>query len=212
MKQMNSNPGIMQIGPQRTADTPKQKEEPMIQTSDDQSKSFIKYLYHLRPTEFKVEDFVSVIDDSSLMDLEKNKELSPNTKLRILQRKLESQRKLNTELDGEQIDRPLPVFHGFKSGKNKGLVLDSRSASTASYQKKIRNFSASQNITSPKRPTNLMGRNSHMVIAVEPYEIGENLKTQPDGVIKAEIRLSQTTLVSPSEGKFLSTQVTSPDN
>ena len=62
-------------------------------STQDENKSFIKHLYNLRPTEFRVEEFVSVIDDPSLKELEKNRELSPNTKLRILQRKLEAQRK-----------------------------------------------------------------------------------------------------------------------
>ena len=44
------------------------------------------------------------------------------------------------------MERPLPVFHGFRSSINKGLVLDSKLVSTAGYQKKIRNFSANKKV------------------------------------------------------------------
>ena len=49
MKQMNSNPGIIQIGPCVKTQTPKKKEEPM-EDSETTSNNLIKYLYHLRPT------------------------------------------------------------------------------------------------------------------------------------------------------------------
>ena len=40
-----------------------------------------------------MEDYVQIIDDPGLQKLEKDRDLSPNTKLRILQRKLEMQRR-----------------------------------------------------------------------------------------------------------------------
>lgn len=78
------------------------------------------------------------------------------------------------------LERPLPVFHGFKSGQSKGLVLSSTSSQTADYQKKMRAFSASQHDSRRKRSSSQMRaatanrdfnhtQQAHMQVAVEDY-------------------------------------------
>ena len=63
-------------------------------TIDEESKRLIDHLYKVNKTDFKTEDFIPIMEDPLLKQKAGNRELSPTTKLRILQRKLASQRQI----------------------------------------------------------------------------------------------------------------------
>ena len=132
-------------------------------------------MYNLRPTEFKAEDFVAVMDDPSLKELEKKRELSPNTKLRILQRRLELDRKEVQVIEPTQVlERPLPVFTGFKHGKNKGLIMSSTSGQAEEYKKKMRSYSANKN--SRRQSANkIFGAPSNNAGSKELFSLNHNM-------------------------------------
>ena len=81
--------------------------------SERQNETLVQQLHMARPTKFKIGEYVKAFEGPTLQQIGKGRKLSPNTKLRILQRKLEEQRKLlaSNKID-DPLQSPLPVFEG----------------------------------------------------------------------------------------------------
>ena len=80
----------------------------------------VQNLHLGRSVKFKLQDYIRAFNDSTedLKELEESHgtvDLSPNTKLRIIQLKLESKRKLSLKISDTAIDamdRDIPIFEG----------------------------------------------------------------------------------------------------
>lgn len=98
------------------------KDEPPVDSIEvERSRQFINNLYVNRPTKFGLQEFIPKLQDKMLKELDDDKDLSPTTKLRVIQRQLELERQtsnvpLTSNFNG--IERPLPVFEGFKHDSN----------------------------------------------------------------------------------------------
>ena len=82
-----------------------------------------------------MEDYVQIIDDPGLQKLEKDRDLSPNTKLRILQRKLEMQRREQQRSHETSVaENPITYFDG-SATKNSPFVSSQRQQNEELNQK-----------------------------------------------------------------------------
>ena len=71
--------------------------KPATTTNQEQTQDYIEQLYSMQPEpEFRVKDYAPMLSDEVVVSElnERSRELSPQAKLRILQRKLENQRRL----------------------------------------------------------------------------------------------------------------------
>ena len=89
-----------------------------LTSQQEQTNDYIEQLYRMQPEpRYRARDFAPLLsNDEIVSELNKKRELSPHAKLRILQRKLETQRRLQKgggDSVDSSIEREVPTFEGY---------------------------------------------------------------------------------------------------